>query len=151
MHSSAPLCASLICCLVFLLALRIKDLDLGLAVSLTSDDPPCLSFSGAGLAALLAPLLAETYALDRRFKPLESSVSRGNILESVRNERNISLMLMSSFAEHSRTFTLQQINLRKSGHSHPKIIEIPGEFPGHGKHRPKLNKLVMDNTTNRVT
>jgi hypothetical protein len=95
--------------LVFLLALRISDLDLGFVrFSLVSDDPACLSFSGAGLAALLPPLLAETYALDRRFKPLESSVSRGNILDNVRNERNISLMLMSSLAEHSSTFTLRQ-------------------------------------------
>lgn len=48
-----------------------------------------------------APLLADTYALERRFNPLASSESRGNILDSARKERNISFMLMSSFAEHS--------------------------------------------------
>lgn len=113
MHSSTPLCASLICCFVFLLDLLIKDLDRGLARDsvrewLPSADPEEeRSFSGVGLTALLPPLLADTYALDRLFRPVPSSESLGNSLDNVRKERNISRMLMSSFAEHSRTFTLK--------------------------------------------
>lgn len=61
-----------------------------------------------GLLVLRDPLLADTYALDLRFKPPSSVVEERFILESVRNERNISLMLMSSLAEHSRTLTLQE-------------------------------------------
>lgn len=121
MHSSTPLWASLICCLVFLLDLLIKDLERGFAnvccccwLPLSDDDVvvvfvvDCLSFSGCGLAALLPPLLADTYALERRFKPVPSSESRGTILDNVKKLRNISLILISSFAEHSSTFTLQQ-------------------------------------------
>lgn len=87
-----------------------SDLDLGLALvsgGVWLPSATALSFSRAGLAARRPPLL--TYALDRRFRPVASSASLGNILESVRKERKISLMLMSSLAEHSSTFTLKEV------------------------------------------
>ncbi|GJQ83298.1 hypothetical protein Trydic_g8889 [Trypoxylus dichotomus] len=69
------------------------------------------SLSTAGLAARRPPLLAETYALERRLRPVESSESFGKSLESERKLRNISFMLISSLAEHSRTFTLKRENV----------------------------------------
>lgn len=113
MHSSTPLCASLICCFVFLLDRLIKDLERGFERDSVSEWLPSaavvawFSLFGTGLIARLPPLLAETYALDRLFRPVASSESFGKSLDNVRKDLNISLMLMSSFAEHSRTFTLK--------------------------------------------
>lgn len=109
-HSSELLCASRICCLAFRLERRINDLDRGFDrgslndefVSADVDVPLLLPRSrplivlSFGLCVRRWPFDVETYADERRFKPLvplPSSCPCGNILDSVTNDRNISFML----------------------------------------------------------
>lgn len=105
--------------MAFLLDLLIKDLDLGLDfgscnVWLDSAIVWSVTVRSVGLFVLLDPFDADTYALERRFKPDSSELDAKLSLDNVKNERNISLIFMSSFAEHSSSFTLEQ----KETHHH---------------------------------